>query len=34
MEEIEILMLRPLSPIVTQEPVGDEHQQEVVVVTQ
>jgi hypothetical protein len=34
MEEIEIHVLRPLSPTVTQEPMGDEHQQEVVVVTQ
>jgi hypothetical protein len=34
MAEIEIHVLRPLSPTVTQEPLGDEQQQEVVVVTQ
>jgi hypothetical protein len=34
MAEIEILVLHPLSPTITQEPVGDEQQQEVVIVTQ
>jgi hypothetical protein len=34
MAEIEILVLCPLSPTVTQDPLGDEQQQEVVVVAQ
>jgi len=34
MAEIEIPVLRPLSPIVTQETLGDEQQHEVVIVTQ
>jgi hypothetical protein len=34
MAEIEIPMLHPLSPIVTQETLGDEQQHEVVIVTQ